>query len=94
MWEGWFHELPIASIGTAKIIAFVGNLHYKEAMSELSEAAERLIDKHNGLVKAAKALKINPGYLSRIRHGERDNPSEALLKKFGLTRTTTFQRAK
>lgn len=56
------------------------------AMSELSQAAERLIDKHKGLRKAAKAIKIDPGYLSRIRNGLKTSPSDAILKRLGLAR--------
>ena len=42
---------------------------------------------YKGLRPAARALGIDPSYLARLRDGDKDNPSENLLKKLGLIRT-------
>jgi len=61
-------------------------------MNELKLAAERLIEKHGSLRKAARALKIDPAYLSNLRHGHRENPSDGVLRKLGLRREVTLRR--
>jgi len=49
---------------------------------------------HGTLRAAALALKTDAGYLSRLWHGEKVNPSAALLKRMGLRRVTTYERRK
>ncbi len=49
----------------------------------------KLIDKHGGLRPAARALQIDPAYLSRIRSEEK-TASDATLKKLGLERIVTI----
>ena len=45
------------------------------------DAAEALIEKHEGLRAASRASKIDPAYLQRLRTGEKVNPSKETLKK-------------
>jgi len=45
-----------------------------------------VIDEHGGLRSAAKALDIDPGYLSRLASGEKDNPSKETLDLLGIER--------
>lgn len=56
---------------------------------ELSiEAAE---EEHGSLRAAAKALGIDAGYLSRLKTGEKVNPSDEVLSALGLERVTYFR---
>lgn len=60
-------------------------------MSEiLREAIDREIERHGGLRSAARALKCDAAYLSRLRAGTKDNPGEALLRKLNLRRVVTI----
>lgn len=52
------------------------------------EAAE---EKHGGLRGAARALKIDPGYLFRLKNSEKMNPSDEVLKALGLERVTFYR---
>ncbi len=47
---------------------------------------EELEAKHGGLRAAARVLEIDPGYLKRLRDGEKNNPSPAILRKLKLRR--------
>lgn len=49
---------------------------------------------HGSLRAAARALSCDAGYLSRLRNGEKDNPSAALLKRMGLKRVIAYRRNK
>lgn len=46
-----------------------------------------------GLRGAARKLRVDPGYLSRLRSGAKTNPDDALLKKLGLRRVVTYEWA-
>ena len=50
---------------------------------------DSLIAKHGGLRAAARVLKMTPQYLYRLQAGEKDNPSEKMLRKLGLRRAVT-----
>ena len=54
----------------------------------------QLIDRHGSLRKCAKVLDISPAYLSRLQSGEKDEPSDALLRRMGMRRVTTYQVVK
>lgn len=45
---------------------------------------------HGGLRPAARALSIDPGYLKRLRDGEKTNPSAAVLRKLKLCRFVQY----
>jgi len=47
------------------------------------------VAKHGSLRAAARALKIEPSYLCRLRSGKKVWPSDALLKKIGLRRVVS-----
>lgn len=48
--------------------------------------AER-IGQHGSVRKAARALRIDPGYLYRLATGEKSNPSSTVLRKLRVLRT-------
>lgn len=49
-----------------------------------------LESQHGSLRAAARVLQCDPGYLLRLRDGEKDNPSDKLLRRMGLKRVTTY----
>lgn len=51
---------------------------------------DALIAKHGGLRAAARAIQINYAYLSRLRSGEKTNPTAATLRKLGLKKVVTY----
>ena len=53
-------------------------------MTEIQEAAKRLIEQHKGVQPASRATGIDAGYLVRLRDGEKRNPGPKVLKKLGL----------
>ena len=53
-------------------------------MTPLDRWVCRLIRKHGGVRSAGRALDVDPAYLYRLATGEKDNPSDATLKKLGL----------
>lgn len=59
----------------------------------LKHRVQELIAEHGTLRGAARALQIDPGYLSRIERGEKGAPSDEVLRKMGLCRVVTFERA-
>ena len=56
------------------------------------ERIGHLIHRHGSLRKCAKVLDISPAYLSRLFRGEKDVPSDVLLRKMGLRRHVTYSR--
>ena len=48
-------------------------------------------EKHGGLRAAAKALGIDPAYLSRLKSGEKTSPSAEVLAAFGLERRSYYR---
>jgi hypothetical protein len=59
---------------------------------ELQGRIDELMVKHGGLRPAARVLQMNAGYLQRLWSGEKDNPSDDVLRKLGLKRTVIIQR--
>lgn len=51
---------------------------------------DALVAKHGGLRAAARAIQINYAYLSRLRSGEKTNPTAATLRKLGLKKVVTY----
>jgi hypothetical protein len=49
-----------------------------------------VVRQHGGLRKAARALGMTPQYLWRLGEGEKDNPSDAVLRKLGLKRQVVY----
>ena len=58
---------------------------------ELIQAVERVIAKHGGLRKAARAIDVNFAYLWRLKAGKKTNPSARILRKLGLKRQVTYE---
>jgi hypothetical protein len=61
-------------------------------MNRLQARIKELEAQHGGLNAAARVLKVDPGYLSRLASGEKDAPSNKLLRKLGLRRVVWFER--
>jgi hypothetical protein len=50
----------------------------------LAERIRELEAQHGSLRAAARVLDIDPGYLSRLLHGEKTDPGDLLLRRMGL----------
>lgn len=62
----------------------------------LSVLRTRLLEltlQHGSLRAAGRALGVSPGYLLRLRNGEKTEPSARLLRKLGLRRVVRYERA-
>lgn len=57
----------------------------------LHKLIEELVRQHGGLRPAARALGVDHVYLWRLMRGEKNNPSEALLRKLKLRRIVTVK---
>lgn len=58
----------------------------------LAERINGFVDLCGSLRAAADVLDVDAGYLSRLRSGEKEAPSDDLLKRLGLTRVVTYER--
>ena len=58
----------------------------------IPDRVRTLITQHGGLRKAARAVKIDRAYLSRLGTGEKINPSTAMLTRLSLRKVTVFSR--
>lgn len=47
--------------------------------------------KHGSLRAASRVLLIDAGYLSRLRDGEKNNPSKSVLRKLRLKRVVNVR---
>ena len=88
---------PGISVGAVVIPSPMSPLeHWKELAEQPSaialsiEAAEEV---HGSLRAAAKALDVDHGYLSRLKNGDKSNPSDELLAKLGLERLVIYRTA-
>jgi len=61
-------------------------------MDSIQKAVEALIAKHGGLRAAARATRLDHGYLCRLRKGHKDNPSRSVLAALGLQREVTYRQ--
>jgi len=61
-------------------------------MSELRNAIDAAVQQYGSLNKAARVLRIDVGYLSRLRHGLLDNPSPKIQRKLGVRRRVIYER--
>ena len=52
----------------------------------LSHCIAKLATKHGGLRAAARAAGLDAGYLSRLRSGQKEQPSDLVLAALGLER--------
>lgn len=67
-------------------------LDTSQAVVSLAERINELAEQHGSLRAAARVLEVDAGYLSRLRSGEKDDPSAALLRKMSLRRTIVYRR--
>lgn len=58
----------------------------------LKQRVAELIQQHGTLRAAARAIQIDVSYLSRLEYGEKDNPSELMLRRMGLREVVTYER--
>jgi hypothetical protein len=49
-----------------------------------------LVERHGGVRAAARVIKVNYAYLSRLRSGEKTNPTDAVLRKLGLRKIVVY----
>lgn len=65
---------------------------YASAAS-LPEHINRIVAAFGSLRRMAEALDIDVGYLSRLRSGEKTDPSDEVLGVLGLRKTVTYTKA-
>lgn len=52
----------------------------------------KLVAMHGSLRAAARVLRVDPGYLSRLRSGGKTMPGKTLLRRLGVRAITTYER--
>jgi hypothetical protein len=57
----------------------------------VGQAVEAKIQQHGSLRAAARVMRVSAPYLCRFRHGQKRNPSDALLRKLGLRRVIEYR---
>jgi hypothetical protein len=60
----------------------------------LAQCIERLVKRHGGVRAVARTAGIDPGYVTRLRNGERAEPGDAVLAALGLERVVTYRLIK
>ena len=56
----------------------------------LSERITKLVKKHGSLRAVANITKVDVGYLSRLRNGDKTNPTKITLRRLGLVRVMSY----
>lgn len=59
----------------------------------IAQRINELVAEHGSLVKAARHLDMDVAYLSRLRSGIKDAPSDETLARLGLAKRVTYTRA-
>lgn len=59
----------------------------------LERRIDELVAQHGSLRAVARVLEIDHGYLSRLRDGSKGEPSQDTLRKLGLRRIVSYERA-
>lgn len=62
-------------------------------MTTLPERIHELVVQHGTLRAAARVLAVDAGYLSRLANGAATDPGDTLLRRMGLRRIVTYERA-
>lgn len=57
----------------------------------LVERIEQLVQQHGSLRAVGRVTEIDPGYLSRLRAGEKVNPEKDKLQRLGLRRVVSYE---
>ena len=58
--------------------------------TSLTRCVHRLIARHGSVRAAARACRLDAGYLSRLSSGEKTAPSDAALRKLGFNRIVFY----
>lgn len=61
---------------------------------EIKTRIQQLLTEHGGVRATARAIRMSPSYLIRLRDGEKWEPSEQVLAKLGLQKKVTYARTK
>lgn len=57
----------------------------------LRERIDELVERHGSERAAARVVGMDCGYLHRLRHGEKTNPSDRTLRKLRLRMVLTYE---
>jgi hypothetical protein len=57
----------------------------------LAERIEQLVQQHGSLRAVGRVTEIDPGYLSRLRSGEKVRPEVDKLRRLGLRRVVSYE---
>lgn len=52
---------------------------------------DQLIEHHGSLRAVARVLEVSPAYLSRLSRGEKQDPSDGMLRKLRLRRVVSYE---
>ena len=63
----------------------------REPINLLQNRIYELSEQHGSMRAAARVLQVDHVYLWRLAWGEKDNPSDAMLRKLGLRRVVTYK---
>lgn len=58
----------------------------------LAGRVSELVERYGSLRAAARVLRVDHGYLHRLRDGSKKEPSHALLRRMGLRRVVHYVR--
>jgi hypothetical protein len=58
----------------------------------LNERIAELVEQHGGWRSAARAIRIDVGYLFRLSNGDKTSPSVAVLRRLGLRAVVNYER--
>lgn len=58
----------------------------------LPERIDQLVAQHGSLRKAARAIHVDVGYLSKMRAGIQNHPGAEVIEKLGLTKHRLYTR--
>ena len=61
---------------------------------DLAHCIDKLTKKHGSLRAAARAAGLDAGYLSRLRSGDKEQPSDAVLAALGLERVVSYRMSR
>lgn len=92
-WEGSEFERRMEEANTPEKRALWQSVAKIADGTEITLAAriEILANAHGSLRQLAESIGEDAGYLSRLRSGEKDNPSDEVLQKLGLVRVVKYQ---
>lgn len=60
----------------------------------LAQCIDRLVKKHGGVRAAARAAGIDAGYLTRLRNGAKEAPSDCVLEALGIEKVSTYKMSR